>query len=279
METFREYLEYDYAPPTIESYLRAIDHFLFHSKKKEHSEYIDIIDYLADSTYNHPRDISALKAYFNYLVETGKRTHHPCRSLRLGLSKKDVQFQELFSPKELEMLMEREERYEVLTIRNRAVISLLIYQGLTSANIERLRVLDINIDSGTIYIRATPKLSRRTLELKPRQFHLLYRYLYECRPKIEKNKSEALFLGKLGNKFSVDTLNRMLIQLQSLFPTKNLNARTIRKSVIANWLNTQKIPLEDVQLLSGQKRLSTTERYIRPDAEDRRGLINEFFPI
>jgi len=279
METFREYLEYTHARSTIESYIRAIDHFLFHSKKKGRSEYIDIIDYLQNENYNRPRDISALKAYFNYLVETGKRNDHPCRSLKLGLSSKDIQFQELFSPQELESLLEREERYEVLTIRNRAVISLLIYQGLTSANIERIRVQDVNIDSGTIYIRATPKLTRRTLELKPRQFHLLYRYLYECRPKLEKKKHEALFLGKLGNPFTVDTLNRMLIQLQSFFPIKNLNARMIRKSVIANWLNVEKIPLEDVQLLSGQKRLSTTERYIRPDVEERKEMINEFFPI
>jgi len=71
----------------------------------------------------------------------------------------------------------------------------------------------------------------------------------------------------------------MLIQFQSLFPTKNLNARTIRQSVIANWLNEHKTPLEDVQLLAGHKRLSTTERYIRPDIEERRDVINEFFPI
>jgi len=279
METFRNYLEYSHAPSTIESYERAIDHFLFHSKKKEKSDYLDILEYLQNDTYNRPRDISALKAYFNYLIVIGKRDDHPCRSLKLGVRSKDIQFQELFTGEELNQLLEREERYEVLTIRNQAVISLLIYQGLTSSNIERLRLEDLNIDTGTIYVRASPKLTRRTLELKPKQFHLLYRYLYECRPKLKKKKQEALFLGKLGTAFKVDTLNRMLIQFQSLFPTKNLNARTIRQSVIANWLNEHKTPLEDVQLLAGHKRLSTTERYIRPDIEERRDVINEFFPI
>jgi hypothetical protein len=51
--------------------------------------------------------------------------------------------------------------------------------------------------------------------------------------------------------------------MKSLFPHKNLNPQTIRKSVITNWLNEQKIPLEDVQLLSGQKWMSSTERYVK----------------
>jgi len=45
----------------------------------------------------------------------------------------------------------------------------------------------------------------------------------------------------------------MLHPMKALFPNKKLNPQTIRQSVIANWLNVDKIPLEDVQLLSGQK--------------------------
>jgi len=67
--------------------------------------------------------------------------------------------------------------------------------------------------------------------------------------------------------------------LQSLFPSKNLNPQTIRQSVITNWLNEKNIPLEDVQLLSGLKWMSSTERYVKPNMDERREVINAFFPI
>lgn len=280
METFKEYLDSLYTEQTAQSYKRAVDHFLFHSKNKKHSSYSDIIDYLSqEKPFSSSRDISAIKCYFNYLIETGQREDHPCRSLRSKRKKRDIQFQQLFTPEELELLLTRPVRYSVLENRDKAILSLLIYQALSSANIENLRVEDIDIDLGEVYVRATSRLPRRTLELKPKQVLLLYRYINESRPKLLRNDSNQLFLGKLGSNFGVDTLNRMLRPLQALFPIKNLNATSIRKSVIANWLNVEKIPLEDVQLLSGQKWLSTTEKYIRPNSEDRRGMINQFFPL
>lgn len=60
-----------------------------------------------------------------------------------------------------------------------------------------------------------------------------------------------MLLGKLGGPITVDTLNRMLRPLKKLFPSKNLNAKTIRQSVIVNWINEERIPIEEVQLLSG----------------------------
>jgi len=74
-----------------------------------------------------------------------------------------------------------------------------------------------------------------------------------------------LFIGKLSTEITVDTLNKMLRPLKKLYKNRNLNANTIRKLVITNWINTQNISIEDVQLLAGHKWLSTTEKYKRQD--------------
>lgn len=91
--------------------------------------------------------------------------------------------------------------------------------------------------------------------------------------------SNKLFLGKLGEPMGVDTLNRMLRPLKPLFKGRNLNANTIRKSVIANWINEDKKPIEDVQLLAGHKWLSTTEQYKKDDEKSKVEMINRWFPI
>jgi site-specific recombinase XerD len=117
-------------------------------------------------------------------------------------------------------------------------------------------------------------IPRRTLELKPKQVLLFYKYISKER---EDNHKE-LFLNKLSKPISVDTINRMLRPLNVLIPMKKVNAQTIRQSVISNWINVDNIGIEDVQLLSGQKWLSSIDKYKREDSNQKRELINQFFP-
>lgn len=60
---------------------------------------------------------------------------------------------------------------------------------------------------------------------------------------------------------------------------RKLSPQTIRMSVICNWLNERKIPLERTQELAGHKWPGTTEKYFKVDANAERELINKFFPI
>ena len=277
--TIEEYLDQYHKEQTTKSYSRVINHFLVHSDRKEQSNYTDIIHYLFKHQFQSGRVLAGLKKYFDYLIDEGIREDHPCKQLTIKRKKTNIQFQQLFTPEELELLLNRSNRYNLIKERNSAIISLLIYQALSPANIVNLKVQDIDVDAGTIYIKQATNLSRRTLELKARQIFQVYRYMMEFRPQLLKVRSDQLFIGKLGQPLTIDGLNRMIRPLHHLFLHKNLNPQTIRQSVISNWLNTDNIPLEDVQLLSGQKWMSSTEKYIRPNAEVQRGKINEFWPI
>lgn len=66
------------------------------------------------------------------------------------------------------MLMNRKNRYWFLQTLNNVLISLLIYQGLTSEEILNLELMDVDLDNGTVYIKASKNLNRRTLELTPK---------------------------------------------------------------------------------------------------------------
>ena len=263
---------------TVKSYQRAVDHFLLHSKTKNESKYNDILNYLSYHDIQSSRIVAALKRYFDYLIFVEQRSDHPCRQLVIRRKRTDVQFQDLFSFDELQQLLNRKSRYQALENRNKCIISLLIYQGLSPANIVNLKVSDVDAEQGTVYIKSTPRLTRRTLELKATQVLLLYKYIEIDRKKLETG-SNKLFLGKLSEPIGVDTLNRMLRPLKPLFRGRNLNANTIRKSVISNWINEDKRSIEEVQLLAGHKWLSTTEQYKKDDSKSKVEMINRFFPI
>jgi integrase/recombinase XerD len=88
-----------------------------------------------------------------------------------------MQFQDLFTPGELESLLNRESRYENLRLRNKIIISLLIYQGLTSDEITRIDLDNIDLDKMSIYIKGSAKLSSRTLKLHQVQKEYIETYL------------------------------------------------------------------------------------------------------
>ena len=275
---FRTYLTQNYTDQTVDRYARAVEHFTMHSKA-ERADHEQIITYLKKyNKANHPT-ISALKHYFDYLIEQGNRTDHPCKSLSVLKKSKPMQHQDLFSVEELELLMTRESRYPMLENRNKALLSLLIYQGLTPQNIINLRVEDIDLDSGNVYVMATKQLTRRSLELRSNQVLTLHKYIYEDRVELIEMASARLFVTKRGKNLNVEALNRMLRPLQGLFTDKNLNASTIRQSVIVNWINHYGHSLENVQLLAGHRWLSSTEKYKIIDRDDKREKINRFFPI
>ena len=47
-------------------------------------------------------------------------------------------------------------------------------------------------------------------------------------------------------------------------------SKNIRASVIINWVNEQERPLEEVQIMAGQRYSSSTENYVRGDVNEQR---------
>jgi len=283
--TLEQYLDHYHTSETAKSYQYHIENFLALNPDAKNYGYKDIIDYLhflskrIENEASRGTQLAAIKKYYDYLLYTSQRSDHPCRVLSIKRSKPQIQFQELFTEEELQLLLERENRYKHLESRNKAMIMLLIYQGLRSEEIVNLKVDHIDLDIGTVTIGRTKTSARRILELRSNQAVVLSRYMDYHRPKLLKGSYKSLFITTRGVPVTVDSINRMLRPLQGLFPDKNLNAKTIRQSVISNWLNKRKLPLGDVQLMSGHKYPSSTERYMNQDAHSKRNLINRFHPM
>lgn len=223
--------------------------------------------------------LHALQKYYGYLVATGQRKDHPCRFIRLRDHRsRDIQLQDLFTPEELEQLLERKERYRILKMRNQDIIGLLIYQVLTNGEITKLTLQDINLEEGTVYIKESRKNNSRTLKLKANQTLPLYKYIHEDRPQLVTVKTDRLIISKLGTAETGEGIGYILETSRYLFPQKKLHAKTIRQSVITNLLKEGK-DLRLVQVFAGHKYPSTTERYKQTEVEELKNQILKHHPL
>lgn len=263
-----DYLHQNLQPSTVKNYYYEIQKFRSINKNTEKYNYQKIMEYVAHLRKNYNpkstnRAVAALKKYYQFLIETGKRKDNPTLSIKLRDSKEDpIQLQDLFTQKELELLLQpRKERYPILEKRNKIILSLLVNQALKPGEIQQLKTNDIDLEKAQIHIAKTGLTNSRILPLKAEQIFLLHQYLTKDRNELKtlRNDKNALLLGKLGTPITTDDIHYLVTTYQNQF-NKKLTSITIRQSVITNLL-AKNNNLRVVQEFAGHKHLDTTEKY------------------
>ena len=286
IDKWKDYLKEHYQPATQKRYLWEIERFRKALAEPEDANRDQILDYIDQyrkkgKSADYLRAILAvLKAWYRYLLETGKRKDHPCRYLQLKDQRStQLQLQDLFSEKELELLRDREERYPILTSRNQIITGLLIYQGVSLQELCKLRPKDIELEKARVAVPATTRTNSRILELTPRQILPLHRYLEKDREILLNGKeAKELLITKKGSAEKGEGIHYLISTKQKLFPQRKLSPSTIRMSVITNWLKSG-INLRQVQYMAGHKKPSSTERYKQSDLDNLKSWIEKYHPL
>lgn len=281
----KEYLNKRHTKGTARRYLRDIEIYQKANPNHKTATYGDIMDYIGQlrQKYKNPQSVKtilySIKKYYSYLVFIRERTDHPGKFIHLKEKQnRNVQLQDLFTTEELELLLDRKERYQDLKIRNQVILSLLIYQALTTGELTRLELNDIDLEKAEIYIKSSSKLNSRTLKLKSKQILLFHKYMSELRPKMMKKPTDDLIINKLGNPETGEQISYLVSTFKHLFPERNLNPKTIRQSVITNLLKSGN-DLRIVQVFSGHKYPSATERYKQTNVEELKKQVQKYHPL
>lgn len=299
----KSYLQKELSPSTAARYERDLQIFFFHLKqpgtatlpaeaaaKAGYKQIMDVIGLLRKK-YSNPKTVNrilaAIKKYYDYLLHTGARKDHPCKSIALrDTRRRSIALQDLFTTQELEHLIEckpkSQKSRKTHQIRNKLLLSLLVYQGMARTEISKIEIGDINLEKGTIKARGDERTNGRTLPLRANQVHWIYEYLHKERPQGESNK---LFIGLRGEPMSSDSLCRILLRYQYLFtpegahsPERALNSQTIRMSVTRNLLKEGK-DIRVVQAYMGHKSPGTTEKYKQSHTEELKAEIQKYHPL
>lgn len=244
--------------------------------------------------------LTAINHYFDWLLYKEIIAEHPSREIKIQGTKvqklypifDSVQLQQLYASYELPKKDDaRKNRnwfndYKLSRQRNKAVLSLLINQGLTTAEVTKLTLKNLDLRAGTIYIEGQRKSNERLLELKPFQIMDLMEYLLQTRSELLQNKArylsaegmkstEQLFLST-STSDKLEIWKRLTKDLQEL-NERFINFKQIRASIITDWLKHYN--LRKVQYMAGHRHISSTESYLVNQMEDLQTDIDKMHPF
>jgi integrase/recombinase XerD len=279
-EQFHVYLKANgYAEKTIATYLFHIDKMqsTCSLEKLGYKQIILIISDPAFSIRYRQVIVAALKQYYHYLVWAGIRESHPCPNLRIrsNYSQNFLQHDFLTS-EELVLIRNRIQRYPQLELRDKVLLSLLTIQGLAPIELTGLNLKDVNLNRRTLRIMQNRKYRQRSLNLLPEQIDLIVAYIHSCRNRLCSENEQALLVGMTGKRMTTDSIHYIISTMKYVVPDKQLTPQLIRQSVITWWINDLKIPLEQVQLMSGHRWISSTQKYEFRKMSDELVLVNKW---
>ena len=155
-----------------------------------------------------------------------------------------------------------------------------LYQALYPVEMEALRAGDINLEAGTMRIRATAKTNERELTLKSKQILLFHDYIRVVHSRLLKTgMTEQLLIGQRGEPMTAEDITKQVKRMgKGLYPGRTVNAQTIRQSVIARLLK-QGHDISVVQGFAGHKYPSTTERYRQNEIETLKAAVLKYHPF
>jgi len=222
--------------------------------------------------------LTAIRWFFRWQKQEGIRANNPAEGLYLKGRKRRLPH-DLLEAEQLEQLYQEFPTETIIDQRNKAILGLLIYQGITTGELARLEPDHLNLEAGTIRILPTKQTGARTLDLKPFQVLELYKYQLEIRPQLleERGKDSSKLILSTGTS---DRLNNTLQILANGLKNQYgffTGFPQIRASVIAHWLKAH--PLRQVQYWAGHKYVSSTECYLLGGLEGLKQSVEKFHPL
>jgi site-specific recombinase XerD len=272
MNTFTSYLESKNINPTsIKKYIVQVDKFkTFISKDIESVDKKGILNYLLflqeeRHLENRSRQLilGILRHYFTHLYSCNLIASNPTNLLNIRGTRKKILYKTL-SIEELNDFTDIYYNTNKDNLRNNLILSLLVYQGLKLSEWKAIKIEDIDLIKGTIFIAETRKSNQRKLSLQASQLGLLYSYLRE-----KKEDDNLLFT-------STPELQKWTTKLRKLYP-KFTDFKQIRASIITYWIQTE--GLRKAQYKAGHRYISSTENYLSNDLESLKDDISQYHPL
>lgn len=260
-----------------------------------YNDLLNFIDYLRveGKTGHHINTmLRAIRNYYEYLKLSNPNIINPAQNLNLKGKRQKI-VSGVIPIEELEKLYQEYQTTTKRAKRNKIMIGLFIYQGITTEELHQLEPNHLKLKEGKIYIPGNRRRNSRILELKPFQILELHEYLNEIRPKIleEINKPKParkpdeinqtkiqnqLFISINGSENIKNSLWHLFTAIKKTYPNIT-SAEQIRKSVIVNWLKHYN--LRQVQYMAGHKYVSSTERYQSNNLENLQSKLEKLHPL
>lgn len=309
---FTSYLQNkNLAPSSIAHYVRELALFLSWIDKEETQitkpDVLKYLEYLKNKrnleNVSRSRVLNSLNHYFTFLHKQEQINANPCAFLKIRGVKK-ISLYRTFTPEELTQLYDnfytvfvrsfddshipknQRKQASLSKQRNAVILNILIHQGTTTAEIDKIELADLDLMQARLKIRGGLKSNERTLQLEATQIGVLMHYLQNIRPQLleyhfEDNGKLFLTLPETSKPktesptimHAFKPLTKQLKEIDQNF----LSFKQLRASVITNWLKVH--GLRKTQVLAGHRYISSTEKYQVNDLQQLTEDISKLHPF
>lgn len=298
--TLEQYLANRYSPTCQNSYLNGIKRYLAYTGTNAvNGTYQDVLDFIAylrttqrQGKSPHPKTLRnylfCVKIYYQWLLVTEQRDDHPCKTLYLtDPISKAIPVETLYSEAELLQLLENHRpKKSYIRYRDKVMLSLLIFQALTTSELVNITLEDLDLENGTVHIRHAHHKQDRVLALQSNQILLIYNYLNIERPILLSRNKDAdyqsskphqnVIINNEGRPMNPHGISRHLNQHRSR--EERITPFKIRQSAIKNLLKKGN-DLRIVQVFAGHRRSSSTEAYKQTGLEELKNMLQKYHPL
>lgn len=230
----------------------------------EQMTYTELLEYVQHLKANNVQvqtiniRLNSIRHYFEFLKTEGLSEANPAKRLHIKGAIKRVVVNPL-TYSELEKLYHDYAAYadkkNVFSHvhrrsieKNKVMLSLMIWQGLHSGELKKLRIEHLKISRGVLDAPGAARSNGRTLSLAPAQVLLLNNYLNNL-PK----EQQTVFVGDVSQQ-----VLGLMEELTGINPQVK-NVAHIRASVVLHWMKVY--DKRQVQHMIGHKHISSTEKY------------------
>ena len=287
--SFISYLrdERKYSPHTLSGYLLDL---------KEYSKFLkdNSLDHLAisrnlartflvkleenkSSRKSIARKISCLRSFYRYLVKEKKTLKNVWKAV--SIPKIEKKLPSFLYEEEIGALLGAVDIKTPQGMRDKAILEMLYASGMRVSELTKLNLSDIDAESGEILVMGKGSKERVVL-IGSYAKAALHDYLRSARPKLhgKKEKTRALFIGRLGGRLTDRSIERIMIKYSGAAGiTKIVTPHSLRHS-FATHLLERGADLRSVQELLGHSSLSTTQVYTHITKERLRTVYNKAHP-
>ena len=265
--TFKAYLSESKkaSSNTVEAYVRDVKQFL---------EFCTIADYskinvkhiekylqgLEKSEATKVRIIASLRAFFNFLKQTGRVPENPAENIKL----KKIKPQKLgvLDSDEVLLLLAQPDVDDLKGLRDKAMLELLYATGIKVSELLQVKLNDINLTVGILHLKSQTK--ERIVPIYPAALKSIAQYIQNVRPAfVSDDNQEILFTNISGQPMSRQGFWKIIkFYAKKAGIKEEITPQTLRHSFAAHLLENG-AKLQDIKEMLGHSDISSTQIYAK----------------
>lgn len=227
------------------------------------------------STKTVARRLAAIRVFLRFQLAEGHDTGPILSQLERPKPERDLP--KVLSRSQVNQLISAPDPKSPLFSRDVAIVELLYASGLRATELCELKTRDANLQVGCVRVLGKG-MKERIVPLGRAASEAISRYLNECRPKLEREPSEVLFLSRTGkplDRVALWMLVEKLVKRSGIL--NHVSPHTLRHC-FATHLIGGGADLRVVQELLGHSDIATTQIYTHVDQDRLKSVHKKFHP-